>query len=232
MAIVSHRLKLVYFAVPKNACSSVKQMLFHADTGRPFDPLAETGDAAAEVHRLYPSVEDGGKIERWMGGYTRFAILRDPVARFWSGYRDRIVARQDMKHAAEQYERARGNLRRAKLPALPDPDTFAANIATYVASVHIVEHHFRPQADFVGNVWQQLSFATGLEGLPRIQALLSERAGFTVPMAHANATARATTDEPALAPASLRKLHDYYAADYDLLDRLGIAHAPRGRATA
>lgn len=135
---------LIYFPVPKVACTSIKEALlkhndlnawkaFHASNSEnPLRLLHEKNDSVPLTlgHRI------GMK---WKGRW--FCVVRDPIARFVSGYRNRILFHNDLaKEALPE-----------NLDENPSLVEFVRNLERYCAANMSVWHHFRPQVDFLGH---------------------------------------------------------------------------------
>jgi hypothetical protein len=227
MALISDRLRLVYLPVPKNACTSLKTLFFEADTGRTLESLAEEIGGALRlesvIHRRFVAREDGGRLPRLGPDHAVVAVLRDPVDRFLSGYRNRILARRDLRRVARQ-PAVRAVLDERGLSDAPDAEAFAMGIAGYVAAHPMLRHHFRPQADFLRHAVPRLTLVTNLGGLDRVVALFEERAGRRLALRHLQ-TAGREFQVPPLSAAALAALRAYYAEDDALLRHFGLARA-------
>ncbi len=220
MAVVSHRMRIVYLPIPKNACSTVKTMFFEAESGRAIDTLLDRAGRKLDIHQVLRSVPDGGPIAKRLGGYDVVAVLRSPMERFVSGYRNRILELADIEKAGVWNTRIRDALRARELEAMPDADSFAARLSDYMATVPIVHHHFLPQTAFVSEAVETLSLVVDPRGLQRIADLLAERSGAPVRIPHLQASQRS---RPVVLSAETRaRIRTFYAADYALLERFGI----------
>lgn len=84
--IVIDKLKCVYWYIPKNACTSFKTF-FGRIVGADFDPNTRNPERNAhgiEFKMIYPS-----EAARY-SGYLHFAVVRDPLRRLYSLYRNKI----------------------------------------------------------------------------------------------------------------------------------------------
>ncbi|MGG5819733.1 sulfotransferase family 2 domain-containing protein [Falsiroseomonas sp. HW251] len=221
MAAISHRLRVVYLPVPKNACTSIKSMLFEVESGRSVSSLRNREGKPVHVHAVYPSMPDGGVIPDGIFDYDVVAVLRDPVKRFVSGYRNRIQQIRDIERAVARDPRIAAAVEAKGLVTVPDIDSFAERLADYMDAVPVVKHHFLSQMAYVGKAVGRLSLVVGMDGLHRIAVLLAERAGQDVRMPHKQISRVA--GEVAPCPATVDRLRAFYAEDYALLDRFGIA---------
>ncbi|MBW6397575.1 sulfotransferase family protein [Roseomonas sp. HJA6] len=214
--IVSNRLRIVYQPVPKNACTTIKTMVFHADAGRPFDIAAQSSAPDGHIHHIYPTMPaDPAKLVRY-DRYDMIVVLRDPLERFISGYRNRIATYRDILHTTRARPDAAKMLEEAGLPAVPDINTFAARLPFYMRVCGTTAHHFRPQAAYVSAALPLAGRPRRMEDLPEIAALLSERAGFEIPLPKLQTAGNTLPVDP-LTEANLATLRRFYAADWDLL---------------
>lgn len=76
--IIWHEKKLIYFFIPKNGCTSLKKV-FADGQGLTYDT-----PHAANFDRCSP------EMARGMSGYHTFAVVRNPLARLVSLYRDKV----------------------------------------------------------------------------------------------------------------------------------------------
>jgi hypothetical protein len=94
---------VVYRVVPKCACSTIGQVLYHSDHGRFFD--GDIHDATTGLHKWS---QEGSQalIERAVKGHTAFAFtcVRNPYTRILSSFFDKICGVQ------RNGKRYRGNL--------------------------------------------------------------------------------------------------------------------------
>lgn len=85
---------LVYIPIPKNACTSIKQALHEIEFGYLFNAnLLEFNDYQ-EIHEYYqlrPHAFTGVNRLKRKTNVTRFAVIRDPVERLISCYRNRVL---------------------------------------------------------------------------------------------------------------------------------------------
>jgi hypothetical protein len=218
--IVSNRLRIVYQPIPKNACTTIKSMMFHADAGRPFDIAAQSSAAELYIHQVYPTTPADPARLACFDRYDMIVVLRDPLERFISGYRNRIATYYDIVATTRARPEAARMLEEAKLSATPDINTFATRLPFYMRVCANTAHHFRPQADFARSILALPSAgpARRMDELPAIAALFSERAGFEIPLPHLQ-TAGNDLAVDALTRASLAVLRRVYAEDWELLGR-------------
>jgi hypothetical protein len=107
MAVVSPSLGMVYYDITKIASSSLKSLLWEIETGRPFPTesglqrvakklrarlLRDDGNRPLNLHndtdwlKTLAFDPEAGEAE----GYHRFAVVRDPMLRLLSAWKDSI----------------------------------------------------------------------------------------------------------------------------------------------
>ncbi len=137
---------LAYLPVPKNACTSIKWMFYEAEHGVKFSPYKSNNGKNVFIHDLYPTITFDKLEKESIADSERIAVVRDPVKRVFSAYGNRVVLHRELS-AGKQGKRL------AKFGLLPDPDlsTFIDQIEEYCAAVPTINHHTRPQVDFLGS---------------------------------------------------------------------------------
>ena len=94
---------MLYRVVPKCACSTIGQVMFHSDNGRYFD--GDIHDSTAGMHK-WNQPESQDPIRAAAAGHTalNFTVVRNPYARILSSFFDKICGIQ------RNGKRYRGNL--------------------------------------------------------------------------------------------------------------------------
>lgn len=199
---------LVYFPVPKIACTSVKTAILEHNDPERLARLAEStvNGRQMHVHDVYPSrrmrVTDRLVFAR--GRWT--ALVRDPVRRFVSGYRNRIVHHRDLDNAPVDALVARG--------LSPDPtlEEFARRLGDYVAASRAVRHHFAPICAYLGDRPQSFARIFALEEVEDFLAFVRE-AGAHLALPHEQTGGpRLSVDD--LTSATRRDVEVFYDQDY------------------
>lgn len=210
--------KIAFLMVPKCACTSIK-MAFAARL-RP-DIFGNPSNALA-VHGL--DAPHGGRFVRWEQRSSiraelqhSFCVLRDPVARFESFYRDKILGARMANATGLHSDIARAGF---------DPRMSLAECVRHLVAIppqlwdqHIVPQYLflhravgtkrAPMAKFVlkfeslGEEWGRLSSL-----VPDLPALPGNRFNM------AGARKQEAMDQDSLA-----KLHDFYRGDFDILSQ-------------
>lgn len=175
MAIVCEPYKLIYFPVPKNACTSIKTTIWEIIHGRKFEPFVEAGHRIEHIHQVYASrVFSIGDLEasapRWVE-YFRFTVVRDPVDRLVSAYRSRVLFHNELSE-----EVLRGSAPNSSaLVATPDFAHFVRNLPLYQGVSSSIAYHTAPQKAFIGDRLGLYDLVCKLESLDVLEAELTAR---------------------------------------------------------
>lgn len=137
--------RMAFFFSPKAGGTSLRAFLFHVENGFAFRDYSVQG-APVDANMLAANYRftrvDHAQIE----GYRRFALLRDPVRRFLSGYSNRVL------HYAElSVENAGRQLLSEGLAPDPDIATFVENYVGYLRCSKPLARHFLKQQKFIGD---------------------------------------------------------------------------------
>jgi len=231
LAIVSHELKLVYFDVPKVACTTFKTQLYELANG----PLTQAHQpslkdrARALVGRPHPHTK-GPSIHYREGyrtlsyaravieqeipsDYARIAIVRDPVARFYSAWANKAneadFARRDELE----------DLRNDRLSTAPNFAEYLENFEAYRTNSRPVRMHNLPYAWHLGPAITDFDHIFQIEQMDKLESWLSERAGQSIKLSKSNRSKRkqSSVDLTAKQMAKLLKLTE---GDYRWLGSL------------
>lgn len=136
--------KVVLFFSPKGAGTSIRAFLFQLENGYPFRPFLVEGKEHTANDLLRNkgfSRVDHERIADW----RRFAVVRDPVRRFLSGYSNRVIHYRELSE-----ENAGEELKRRNLVPDPDIDTFVKNLRAYGKAQKQIRRHVMAQDHWLG----------------------------------------------------------------------------------
>jgi hypothetical protein len=214
MPVILPQQRIAYFPVPKSACTSIKSLFFQIENGVPFRPLVRHGQMF-HIHNFYGTVPFGRVDQGPLEGFWRFAIYRDPIARFLSCYSNRVL------HHRELSEKALSAQAR-KAGAIPDPDleTFVERIEIYREFSASIRHHCAPQISFLGRDPGYFHRIFPMDGLERMLVELNQRTGRTLQLPHEQ------RGGPKLSPAELSanaraQLEQIYRPDFRWREKAG-----------
>ncbi len=194
---------LHFAAVPKTACTSLKHFFYTLHTGEIFDPAVQ----GMFIHAKYPSelYEDHPK-----GNPMRVAVVRDPLERLVSAYRNRV------KHFEELSEERFGDkLRAAGLKPDPTLGEFVERLAEYQQVSGPIMHHTRPAVDFLGREPAYYHMLSNMHSLQTFTSAFNRAFGKDVPLRNLQ------KGGPKLSSADLSDRHRaiverFYEEDYDV----------------
>ncbi|MDG3042677.1 sulfotransferase family 2 domain-containing protein [Roseicyclus marinus] len=137
--------RMAFFFSPKAGGTSLRAFLFHAENGFAFRDYSVQGtriDAnMLAANYRFNRIDHGELVE-----FRRFALVRDPVRRFLSGYSNRVLHYRELS-----IEAAGRDLLREGLPPDPDIETFIENYVGYLRCSKPLARHFLKQQKFIGN---------------------------------------------------------------------------------
>ncbi len=213
MAVILDTHALFYAAVPKVACTALKEALFALENGFPFRGYRINGQPRHIHNSGYPTLLRGRYPEARIAGYHRVAFVRDPVRRFLSAYANRVVALKELTRAkAGPALAARG------LPETPSLAQFIDRFEAYADASASIAHHTRPMVEFLGDDPDYFARLYRLDEMARFIDDIAARTGHQLQVAHRQ------TGGPKIAPDTLstaqrRKIEAHYASDYAAFGR-------------
>ena len=195
-SIVCRTTRTVYYPIPKNASSTLREVFFEIDNGFAFRPF-EINGKRMDLFWLYRNQEMFQPASAPMG-FESIAVVRDPVRRFVSFYKWAVT------------DNNCGFERDIEI------NEFVTDFETHLKSSPKVRFHLAPQTMFIGKDLGFFDRVFQVENLRDLEAYLSKRAGVPVrlPISNPSATAKAS---PTLSDASIRRIMDLYHEDYKLL---------------
>lgn len=210
MTVILPQQKLAYFAVPKVACTTIKTKLFQIENGTDLERLTVNG-RPFPIHRLYPTRDFADVNHQPLAQYRRFAVVRDPLARFVSAYRNRVLEKNEIansRHVAE--------LRAQGLPLQPDLTTFITHLRQYFV-VRGISHHFSPMTTFLGPDPAYFERIYDISESDQLIGLISSLAGRPVQPSRHNASEKGGGAQPT--PAQQDWIREFYRHDYEIFGR-------------
>jgi Sulfotransferase family. len=209
MTAILEEYKLAYIAVPKVACTSIKNMMFEIENGFQFRDFKASG-RTYWIHDLYKSVPFAERRQNRLAACIRLAVVRDPIARLLSCYSNRVVY-----HSELSPQKARRVLRNTDLPFDPDLSTFVANLRPYMAAVESIHHHARPLVDYLGGDAQYYERVYGMKDIGDFTADVNRLTNKQVQLPRLQ-TGGPKLSADMLSEAEKAKLREIYAEDYDV----------------
>lgn len=216
MPIVCPNYKMMYFPVPKNACSSIKNTLWVINNGSEFAPFTYQGKDIRNIHQIYVSMRFSldslaEKVPDWRE-YFRFAVVRDPVRRLVSAYRNRVLHHLELN--SEIIEKS--PVKSPDLVPRPDFCHFVRHLELYRKVSRSIAHHTDPQKVFLGDRLDFYDMVCSIEQIDELEAELARRLGRDVELPvlqNLGPKAEAITFDDNTRAA----IRDFYREDYALL---------------
>ncbi len=211
MVIAVDAFKIAYMALPKAACSSVKEALARLDPAVRIPPTDQI--TPYTWHDTYPTKRF--RPHRWepyeTSEWFRFCVVRDPVQRLLSVYTNRVLQFNELKNSRKIRE-GRDYLP-DDLPADPDPDFFFQHLEHYKRGSSVIKHHALGAWLFIGPAPLRYDRVYKVEDLAELEADLSARSGRPVAMRRRNTSAqRLTLDD--LRPETIDALRPFLRREY------------------
>ena len=194
MSIRIRGTRFVYYPVPKVGCTSLKLAIMQHNEPLRFARLAanEAVHGARGGYRSPPWLLDWRHRLR-VRGTRPFCVVRDPIERFTSAYRD-LIARRQLLGTDEC--------------GVPDINLIALTLRQYRANRHLW-HHVAPMVDFLGD---DPSYFDRIFLLGDIGSV-GDYVGVPLQIPHAN-RGDGPRDVSGLSAEATARLHEFYAADY------------------
>ena len=204
--------KLIYIPIPKNACTSIMHALHEIEFGAAYDHHEHVEQGYRDIHDYYqkrPNSFTGTKKLSSRTGITKFAVIRDPVKRLISCYRNRVVDLKDL-------EKTNKEIQRRGLPLEPDINTFVLKLREYRQANKIIEHHSRPQFRFLDNSLSYLDKVFPIQEFDSVKKLLKKfKPDLQMRKAKSGGSSFGLKD---LSPKALEAAISFYQEDYELLN--------------
>lgn len=147
MPVILDSKKIFYPPVPKCASTSLVHAFFKLENnGSDYPDLFMVNERRHHIFLTdYRAILRHEYDEARIADYYRFAVVRDPVKRVLSAYRNIAIFRQklSLKHANAE-------LAGKGLEAMPELDLFVERFEDYATLSAPMWHHTRPICDFLG----------------------------------------------------------------------------------
>ena len=192
--VICQKARILYFAVPKNGSSTLRRLFFEIENGFDFRDFTINGQSV-DLFWLYRHAQPFTRTTV-PEGYSKIAVVRDPLSRFLSNYKWLVVDRN------------------GDFGEMPDIDDFIARFETFVERSPKARFHLTPQSVFLGNDLSYFDKVFRMEALSELADYLSARSGTERRLPWENRTAE---QENVLSGSSIEKLMKIYRVDYDFL---------------
>ncbi len=210
MAIACPRAKIQFFPIPKVACTSIKVMIYEINN----DLEWQRGRIAfGQVHAYsgYGSLPFAKKNLPDLGDYVPVAVIRNPVERALSAYRDKARSQVLAGTKSETL------LRRAGLPMDPDPELFFEEIEQYFEYAPVIREHMRPFRYHLGDDLGYYKKIVKLEEMQKLSSYFSDALGWQVAPKSTNSSRKSVNADKVVSEKTLNKIMDYCQDDIEFL---------------
>lgn len=205
---------LCYFPAPKVANTSIKHALHLVRTGEPFVNHPGPDGRMRHIHHAYGTPLFDKVEHPFFVDMLRFAVVRDPVDRIVSVWRNRVRFHLELSAARTDPE----EMRRRDLPVDPDLATFVERLDDYIAVSPAIHHHAAPLVDFLGTRADYFHVIFEMGQIGAIEGFLSAVCGMKVSLEHLQSGGpKASRAE--LSDALVRRIEEFYARDYEAFGR-------------
>ena len=205
--------KLVFFAAPKVASSSIKRMFYEHRHNRPVPEKNEDG-GNFRIHQDFSSTRRFYSIpEGKYDGWTKITLVRDPVERLLSAFANRVV---EMKILSEKFIEAK-EFEKLGLKMNPPVFHFVRNLDRYRILSRPIWHHTDPFTAFLGHDLDYFDHIFAFNQLAELVDFVSVFTGkkATLPKATNGVKVKSKFEE--LGIEGRKSLLNYCAGDYALL---------------
>lgn len=145
----------------------------------------------------------------------RFAVIRDPVERMLSAWRNRVVHHGELSDGKVSLEK----LAELGVPDSPDLETFIDNLEVYRDIKGSIHTHTAPLVDFLGKDAEYYHMIFTMENSHLIEELFYVLTGTRRSMGR-NQTGGPKVSTHDLDDARIRKIKEFYAEDYEVFGHL------------
>lgn len=205
--------KLVFFAAPKVASSSIKRMFYEHSHGQPH-PAKNSEGNRFRIHRDYSPTRrflsiPEGKYDDW----TKITLVRDPVERLLSAYANRVV---EMKVLSEKFEDDSA-FEKLGVQKNPPIHTFVRNIDKYRILSRPVLHHTDPFTAFLGHDISYFDHVFTFNQLAELVDFVWAFTGKKAVLPKSTNSVKVKTKYEVLGSEGRKSLLNFCAGDYALL---------------
>ncbi len=211
-ALEIEALKLVYFPVPKVASTSMKNLFFELEHGKPYQKPGK-GANGLGIHNQFVHARqfynyDHSRFEN----YARIAVIRDPAERILSAYSNKVERNGELSEENIDLKLAEA----LKLEPDPTRHVFIKNLDKYRLLSPSIYHHTDPISKYLGPNLNYYTDIYKIGQLDRLAEQLSLLIGREVSIEHQNKSSKPASFQ-SLGPPAQRSLLSYCAGDYALL---------------
>lgn len=179
---------LVYFPVPKVACTSLKSFVYEVEFQEPFEAYV-TNKKKIHIHNWRKDYRSSSFFDNAHEGRAKgefIAVIRDPVKRVLSAYQNRVTFHGEL--GADKV-----NLDIAKALGVqtnPLVNDFILHLEKYALLHPSIKHHIDPMTYFLGHDLSYFHHVIPIEETSRFKDLVNKACGTSVEMRREQGGAR------------------------------------------
>tara|TARA_R110000796_G_scaffold18532_2_gene56149 strand:- start:17870 stop:19528 length:1659 start_codon:yes stop_codon:yes gene_type:complete len=216
MAVVLKDLGVCYFPAPKVANTSIKHLMYEVEHGHSF--VGEKDEVTGAVRHIHKEFSTPLFKELDLSEYDpflRFAVIRDPVERMLSAWRNRVVHHGELSEGKVSVEK----LTEAGVTENPDLETFIDNLDVYRQVKGSIHTHTAPLVDFLGKDSTYYHLIFTMENSHLIEELFYVMTGVRRSMGRSQ-TGGPKVSTQDLDAGRIQKIKEFYAEDYEVFGHL------------
>lgn len=211
LVVTVDNVKVAYFPVPKAANTSMKHLLHNIRTGEKYVGVRDEAKGThRHIHKEYGTPKFSSINPKEYRGFFKIAIVRDPVDRVISAWRNRVVHHKDL-------DGVKSARKIAELGINPKPSLseFVYNIESYRSSSSSIEIHTDSLTEFLGSTRSYYDIIFDISESRQIELFFSTLTGEPKKLPRKQ-VGGPPADRDELSAALIRKLESVYENDYQV----------------
>ncbi|MBK8176660.1 MAG: sulfotransferase family 2 domain-containing protein [Rhodospirillales bacterium] len=201
-----------YFPAPKVACTSIKEAIYELEYGRPFTDEFVNGVCVNHVHLIYGTHPFARAFMDVDPKATKVALVRDPIKRILSAYRNRVVDLKDLSKDTLGVD----VIEKSNLLPDPDADFFFTHLKEYMSISNSIDHHFCNVSAFLGEDLTYFDKVFRFEEFSEFKAFFSRLAERDVRFPHSKKS-QFYVEFDSLSPRARDSIREHVHAEYRYL---------------
>lgn len=209
LVVTVDKIKVAYFPVPKAANTSMKHLLHSIKTGEGFTTIKdEATGAIRHIHKEYKTPKFSTINPDDYQKFFRIAIVRDPVDRVVSAWRNRVMHHKELE--GENIAERMASLGLRKTPTLQE---FVDRLSEYRNVSKSISIHTDPLTDFLGKDEKYYNLIFNISDSQQIEAFFSTLTGEQKKLPRKQ-MGGPPADRSELTGELIKKLEEIYGDDY------------------
>lgn len=205
--------KISYFSVPKCACTSLKNFFFEIQNGFAFKNFKIDRDDY-HLHRFYISRPFEVSQKKSPADHKKYTLIRDPLSRLVSCYRNRVDSAQGRNLMRAQAE----NIKAKKLPLHPTWPEFLEHLDMYRDLVPMLKHHSEPLSHFLGTDPEYFDGIFSISDMNSFVQVISDQVG-DVPAMQRFQSHGTDFNSKMVTPGERKKIDEIFSEDHEIFGK-------------